>query len=273
MNRKWISYPYLIWMTIFIVIPIFLVLYYSLTTMNNGEIAFSFTHFQRFFESIYLKVTLRSVGLALLSTVICLLLGYPVAYILSLKEYSTKSVLLFLFIMPMWMNFLLRTYSWLSILETNGILNNFLATVGLPRIKILYTNTAVILGMVYNFLPFMILPIYSTLKKLDPSLIEAAQDLGADTPTVFKKVIIPFSIPGVLTGITMVFMPAVTTFVISNLLGGGQFILIGNLIEQQFLTVGNWNFGSAISVLMMIIVIISMAVISKADKNDDGGMM
>lgn len=273
MNKKWIAYPYVVWMAIFIVIPIFLVVYYSFTSTINGELVFSLEHFQRFFEPIYIKVTLRSVWLALVSTFICLIIGYPVAYILSLKEYSTKGVLLFLFIMPMWMNFLLRTYSWLSILETNGILNNILVAIGLPRIKILYTSTAVILGMVYNFLPFMILPIYSTLKKLDPSLIEAAQDLGADMPTVFKKVILPFSIPGVLTGITMVFMPAVTTFVISNLLGGGQFILIGNLIEQQFLTVGNWNFGSAISVIMMIVVIISMAIMSKVDKNDDGGVM
>jgi len=165
----------------------------------------------------------------------------------------------------MWMNFLLRTYSWLSILESNGILNTLLKALSLPTVNILYTEKAVVLGMVYNFLPFMILPIYSCLKKMDPALIEAARDLGASSREVFRKVIIPLSIPGVISGITMVFMPAVTAFVIPNLLGGGQ-MLIGNLIEQQFLTVGNWGFGSAVSVIMMILIVISMVVMSKAEK-------
>lgn len=273
MSKKWICYPYLVWMAIFIVIPLLLVVYYGGTSTVNGQTVFSLEHFTRFFEPVYLKVAGRSIWLAFISTVICLILGYPIAYILSTKEYSTKSVLLFLFIMPMWMNFLLRTYSWLSILETNGIINNILAFFGIPRQKLLYTNGAVILGMVYNFLPFMILPINSCLKKMDYSLVEAAQDLGCNTKNVFTKVIIPMSVPGVISGISMVFMPAVTTFVISNLLGGGQFMLIGNLIEQQFLTVGNWNFGSAVSVVMMLIIILSMFIMSKVDKGDTGGLL
>lgn len=272
MNKKWIAYPYILWMAVFIVVPLLLVLYYSVTSTVNGEIVFTLEHFKRFFDPIYLKVTLRSINLALICTVICLLLGYPIAYILSKKEYSNKSMLLFLFIVPMWMNFLLRTYSWLSLLETNGIINTFLSFIGLPKIKLLYTNKAVVLGMVYNYLPFMILPIYSTLKKLDASLIEAAEDLGANTSTVFRKVILPLSIPGVLSGITMVFMPALTTFVISTLLGGGQFMLLGNLIEQQFLTVNNWHFGSAISVILIIVVVASMIIMARADNDDKGGI-
>ncbi len=169
------------------------------------------------------------------------------------------------------MNFLLRTYAWLTILERNGIINALLAAVGLPVTDLLYTDVAVVLGMVYNFLPFMILPIYTVLKKMDTSIIEAAQDLGADSKTVFLRVVFPLSLPGVISGITMVFMPGVTTFIISNLLGGSQFVLIGNLIEQQFLRLGDWRFGSAISVILMTIILLSMGLISLADKDDVGG--
>ena len=271
--RKWICYPYLVWMALFIIVPLILVVGYACTGTVDGKTVFTLEHFARFFQPIYLKVAGRSVLLALICTAICLVLGYPIAYILASREYSSRRILLFLFIMPMWMNFLLRTYSWLSLLETNGILNNFFALIGLGRQKLLYTNGAVILGMVYNFLPFMILPIHSCLKKMDYKLVEAAQDLGCDTANVFRRVILPLSIPGVVSGLTMVFMPAVTTFVISTLLGGGQFMLIGNLIEQQFLTVGNWAFGSAVSVIMMLIILLSMFVMSRVDKEETGGVM
>lgn len=176
-----------------------------------------------------------------------------------------------LFILPMWMNFLLRTYAWLAILGKNGLLNNLLGIIGLGHLDILYTNTAVLLGMVYNFLPFMVLPIYTSLLKMDQDLINAAYDLGASKVTAFRKVIFPLSLPGVVSGITMVFMPAVSTFVISQLLGGGKELLIGNLIEQQFTTVGNWNFGSAISIIMMILILIAMAVTSKFSDDDAKG--
>jgi spermidine/putrescine transport system permease protein len=194
-----------------------------------------------------------------------------VADIMASKGYSENSFLLFLFLVPMWMNFLLRTYAWLTILERNGLINTLLTALGLPIIDLLFTDVAVVLGMVYNFLPFMILPIYTVLKKMDKSIIEAAQDLGADSRTVFLKVVFPLSLPGVVSGITMVFMPGVTTFIISNLLGGSQFVLIGNLIEQQFLKLGDWRFGSAISVILMIIILLSMGAVSLVDKDTDEG--
>ncbi|MEG2338166.1 MAG: ABC transporter permease, partial [Clostridium sp.] len=181
-----------------------------------------------------------------------------------------RNVLILLLIIPMWMNFLLRTYAWMNILEKSGLLNRFLDFIGLPTVDIMYTSSAVVLGMVYNFLPFMVLPIYTVLTKIDRRLIEAAQDLGANKRTVFRKVTFPLSLPGVISGITMVFMPAVTTFVISRLLGGGQYTLIGNLIEQQFLTTLDWNFGSSISVIMLIVILISMAIMSKYDKDKEG---
>jgi spermidine/putrescine transport system permease protein len=191
--------------------------------------------------------------------------------ILASKEYSRHKTLSILFIIPMWMNFLLRTYAWLTLLEKNGIINSILSFFSLPKINILYTNTAVVLGMVYNFLPFMILPIYTVLMKIDRRLIEAAQDLGGNSFTVFRRITVPMSIPGVMSGITMVFMPAVTTFVISKLLGGGQYALIGNLIERQFLQVYDWNFGSAISIIMMIFILISIAIMSRFDEDKGGG--
>ena len=210
-----------------------------------------------------MKVLFRSVKLAVIATAICFVVGYPLAYILARSNFQYKNILVMLLVVPMWMNFLLRTYAWLTILERNGILNALLTWLGLPRVNILYTESAVVLGMVYNFLPFMVLPIFSVLSKIDHSIIEAAEDLGANSLTVFRRIIFPLSLPGVISGITMVFMPAVTTFVISRLLGGGQFTLIGNLIEQQFLYVGDWGFGSAISLVMMILIMLSMAVMSR----------
>ncbi|NLM36585.1 MAG: ABC transporter permease [Firmicutes bacterium] len=270
MKKYWASYPYLLWMVIFIFLPLLLVLFYSVTVRTEEGVRFTLEHFQRFMEPIYLKVLYRSVKLAVICTVICLVFGYPMAMVLAGNHFKRKQVMVFLFVMPMWMNFLLRTYAWMTLLERTGLINAFLSWLGLPSLNLLYTEEAVVLGMVYNFLPFMVLPIYSVLSKIDKSLIEAAQDLGADDVTVFRKVTFPLSLPGVFSGITMVFMPAVTTFVISRLLGGGQFTLIGNLIEQQFLVVGDWNFGSAISMVMMLVILISIGVMSKYEKENEG---
>jgi len=272
-QRSRMATPYLIWAFIFIIVPIILIIYYSLTVETDNGMAFSWANYTRAFQPTYLLVMWRSVELALVSTAICMLTGYPIAYIMASKEYSSKGFLLFLFLVPMWMNFLLRTYSWIAILQNNGIINTFLKAIGLPALKLLYVDQAVVLGMVYNFLPFMILPIYTVLKKMDQNLIEAAQDLGANNRRVFLNLVFPLSMPGVISGITMVFMPAVTTFIISSLLGGGQYMLIGNLIEQQFLTVNDWHFGSAVSVILMAIVVISMGIFSMVDKDGEGGAL
>ncbi|HBG01639.1 MAG TPA: ABC transporter permease, partial [Firmicutes bacterium] len=228
--RRSTLFPYLIWMILFIVVPMFLVLYYAFTVPTETGNTWSLENFTRFFEPIYLKVLGRSLRLAFVSTAICLALGYPAAMVMAGNAFSRKNVLLLLFVVPMWMNFLLRTYAWLTLLERNGVINVLLTNSNLPRLNILYTNSAVVLGMVYNFLPFMVLPIYSVLSKIDKGVVEAAGDLGANSFRVFTKVIFPLSLPGVVSGVTMVFMPALTTFVISRLLGGGQFTLIGNLI-------------------------------------------
>lgn len=271
MKRKWVAYPYLIWMVIFIIIPSCLIIFYALTVKDDHGIRYTLDNFYRFWDPIFISVLLKSLGLALFSTLLCLIIGYPVALILASKEYSKRVIFSLLFIIPMWMNFLLRTYAWLTLLEKHGIINSVLTFFNLPTINILYTNGAVVLGMVYNFLPFMILPIYTVLMKIDSKLVEAAQDLGGNGFTVFRRIILPLSVPGVMSGITMVFMPAVTTFVISKLLGGGQYTLIGNLIERQFLTVYDWNFGAAISIVMMIFILISIGIMSKFDEDKGGG--
>ena len=251
--------PYAIWSVLFIVIPLILIVFFSFTKQVDGRYMFTLDNFDKFFNVMYFKVVRRSLVLAFISTVLCLIVGYPTAYIISKAKPSRRATLLLLCILPMWMNFLLRTYAWSAILGKNGFINTLLGMVGLGPINILYTDAAVLLGMVYNFLPFMILPIHTILSKMDQDLINAAKDLGANNFQVFTKVIFPLSLPGVISGITMVFMPAVSTFVISKLLGGGQFYLIGNLIEQEFMSVGDWHFGSAISIFMMIIILISMA--------------
>ncbi len=270
--NKAVAYPYLVWMVLFTLVPLVLVLTYALTVASpDGGLAFTLVHVKRAFEPLYINVMWRSVVLAFFATLICLLLGYPAAYIMADRKLDTRSTLMFLFLVPMWMNFLLRTYSWLTILEQNGLINTLLASVGLPKLNFLYTPQAVVLGMVYNFLPFMILPIYTVLKKMDLSLVEAAQDLGAHHGQVFWRVVLPLSIPGVLSGVSMVFMPAVTTFIIPNLLGGGKELLIGSLIEQQFLRVGDWHFGSALSIVLMVMILISMAFMNAVDQNGEGG--
>ena len=266
--KKWTASPYIIWSAIFIVFPLFLVLGFSLT--KAGSVGVTLENYIRLVDPIYISVLVRSLNLALQSTLICLVLGYPLAAILAGSDKKYKNIIVMLFILPMWMNFLLRTYAWMAILGKNGFINTTLKLMGLPTVKLLYTDGAVLLGMVYNFLPFMVLPIYTVLSKMDKSIIEAAQDLGANRLNVFVNIIFPLSAPGVLSGITMVFMPAVSTFVISRLLGGGQYMLVGNLVEQQFLWVGDWHFGSAISIVMMIIILLSMAVMAKYDKDESG---
>ena len=275
-SSSYLAYPYVIWSAIFIVIPLFLILFFSFTKQDGGQIIFSLENYEKLIDPLYMKVFGRSLWLALVSTLICLVVGYPVAYIISKMNPSKAGTVIMLFILPMWMNFLLRTYAWAAILGKNGILNTILTNIGFGPINILYTDVAVLLGMVYNFLPFMVLPIYTVLSKMDKDLINAASDLGANNFQIFTKVIFPLSLPGVASGITMVFMPAVSTFVISKLLGGGQFMMVGNLIEQQFMSTGDWNFGSAVSIFMMILILLSMAFMNRFEKDSDkegGGLL
>ena len=273
-RTKYFAYPYVVWIILFIALPSFLVLLYSITTKEtNGltTIHFTFENYKKFFNPLYLNILWDSLYLAAISTVACLLLGYPAAFIISNAHFSKRNTLLFLCILPMWMNMLLRTYAWMTILGNNGIINNVLSFFGLPKLNMLYTRGATIMGMVYNFLPFMILPIYTALSKMDKGLLEAADDLGADKKTVFIKVILPLSMPGVISGIIMVFMPAVSTFIIPQLLGGNKNMMIGNLVEKLFILNGDWNFGSAISIVMMLIILLSMSIMNKFDVDKEGG--
>lgn len=273
MKIRWGAYPYILWIAIFIVVPLGLILLYSLTTSDIGirNLELTITNFKKFLDPRYLDVLWRSIELALKSTVICLALGYPMAMIIARENIRKRNVLILLFVIPMWMNFLLRTYAWLTLLGKNGFINYIITKLGFGPLNLIYNDGAVLLGMVYNFLPFMVLPIYSVLIKIEKSLIEAAEDLGASRLEVFTRIIFPLSIPGIVTGITMVFMPAVSTFVISRLLGGGQYMLIGNLIEQQFLGTGDWHFGSAMSIIMMVFILIAMAITSKFEGDKEGG--
>ena len=272
-----LALPYGVWAVIFIAAPLLLIVLYSFCTDPRNGLDFTLDNFRMFFDfenPVYLKVLWRSIYLAVISTAICLLLGYPMAFILSKLPSRVRSVVSVLFVLPMWMNFLLRTYAWMSLLEKTGIINTALEALGLPAWNIMYTQWAVVLGNVYNFLPFMILPIYNVLIKIDNSVIEAAQDLGANHWRVFCKVIFPLSLGGVGSGITMTFMPAVTTFVISKLLGGGQNALIGDLIEKQFKSTGNWGFGSAMSVIIMVLILLAMNLGPSGERNaEEGGAL
>lgn len=274
MKMKKNAYPYILWMCVFIIVPLFLILYFAFTkgdSQNFSTFTFSLDNFKRFFTPIYLKVLGRSVNLAFISTVICLLIGYPAAYIISKEKIRKRNVMILALVIPMWMNFLLRTYAWLTLLGRNGLINTLITKLGFKPLDIIFNDKAVLLGMVYNFLPFMVLPIYSVLVKIDKNLIEAAEDLGANKTEVFMKVVLPLSIPGIITGITMVFIPAVSTFIISSLLGGNKYNLIGNLIEQQFRWTGDWHFGSSMSIILMVLILIIMALTSKFDKEKEGG--
>ncbi len=273
--------PYVIWMAIFVVAPIIMVVVYALSSADGG---FTLENFASM--GTYATVFGRSFWLAFLATVICLLIGYPIAYMMSKEGPRFQRLAMVLIMLPMWMNFLLRTYSWMSILENNGLLNQLFQSIGLfdlinsifgtniDHFKMIGTQGAVVLGMVYNYLPFMILPIYSVIVKLDHSLLEAARDLGANSMGVFRKVILPLSLPGVLSGITMVFVPSVSTFAISRLLGGGTQMLLGDLIEQQFLG-GAYNphLGAAIALVMMLIVVVCMVVMNRFGEGEEQAVM
>ncbi len=272
MKKSVSAYPYIIWAILFTVIPLVMVLFYSVYDQATGS--FTMHYILKCFDPLYLKVILYSFKLAIYCTVLCLVIGYPVAMILARTSFKQKDTLLFLVIAPMWMNFLLRTYAWLTILENNGIINKILGFFNLGPYQLLYNESAVLLGMVYNYLPFMILPIYTALAKMDKSVVQASYDLGANKLQTFMRVEFPLSMPGVYSGIAMVFMPAVTTFVISKLLGGGQQMLIGNIIEKQFMEVSSTSsFGGALSLILIVIILISMAVSDKLnpDDNSEGG--
>ena len=310
-NRALLA-PFVLWAAIFIVVPLALIVWYGVTVeetpvyteivLEDGSAAFqledgtvtaerpqrqtvvSLSNFKRMVEPTYLKLLLRSLKIAVITTLICLLLGYPVALILSGRDFKRPGLWLMLIILPMWMNFLLRTYSWMSILENSGILNSWIASLreAIPaldswltgmgvgkKIIFLYNENAVILGMVYNYLSFMIMPIYTVIEKTDHSLLEAAADLGASPVQSFLRVTLPYSIPGVLEGITMVFVPAVTTFVISQLMGGGKVPLIGDIIQNQFGKSSDWHFGSTLSLLVMVVVLAFMGALNRIDKEEE----
>lgn len=271
LGRKMFAYPYIVWMAIFIIVPMVLIGYYAFTVQENG--AFTLENFLKGFSASNMGVLFRSILLALETTVICLLFGYPVAYILSRMKKSKAALLSTLFILPMWMNFLLRTYAWQVILDDTGIINGMITALGGQPVQMLYTEGAVLLGNIYNFLPFMILPIYTVLIKIDKSHLEAATDLGANGAVTFTKVVLPLSMPGVISGITMVFVPAITTFAISRLLGGGMTMLYGDLIENQFTLVHEWGVGSALSFILLILVIVSMVIMRRAESKsgEEGG--
>jgi len=313
MKNKALTVPFVLWAMIFIVVPLVMIVWYGVTIeepipytehiQTDGSVIYeledgshtterpwqkravvSLANFKRMLEPTYLRLLLRSLKVAVITTVICLILGYPVALILTGKDFKRPALWLLLLILPMWMNFLLRTYSWMSILENSGILNSWITMLreAIPaldewllskgirrRIIFLYNENAVILGMVYNYLSFMIMPIYTVIEKIDRSLLEAAADLGASPAKSFMRVTLPYSLPGVLEGITMVFVPAVTTFVISQLMGGGKVPLIGDIIQNQFGKSSDWHFGATLSLLVMVVVLAFMGALNRIDKDDE----
>jgi len=260
------AYPYIFWMSVFVVVPLLLIVFYAFTTADGSFTLSNFANIE-----IYTRVFGNSFWLALVATVICLIIAYPFAYLLAQESPVFRKIAMLFIMLPMWMNFLLRTYAWMSILENNGFLNQFLRLLGLPGVDLINSEAAVILGMVYNFLPFMIMPIFSVIEKIDNRYIEAAHDLGANRVQTFRRVIFPLSLPGVLSGITMVFIPSVSTFAISKLLGGGMTLLLGDLIEMQFLgSAYNPHLGSAIALLMMIVVLIAMSLMNRFGEGEEG---
>lgn len=265
MYKKSLSYPYLIWAAAFIIIPLLFIVYYGLTDKSG---AFTLANLAAITTAEHSKALFLSLGLSLLSTVICLVLAYPLALILANSRLGRSGFIIFLFILPMWMNFLLRTLAWVVLLDTNGVLDSLMKFLGLPSLKIINTPAAIVFGMVYDFLPFMILPIYNVISKIDVNVVNAARDLGANSFQTLYKVIFPLSLPGVISGITMVFVPSLTTFVISTLLGGGKILLIGNVIEQEFMKGTSWHVGSGLSLVLMLFIILSMILSSKYDDGE-----
>ena len=269
-----LAIPYIVWMVLMLVLPVALIAMYSVTTLGNSIISFSFTleHYKKFFtDSDFLLVLGRSLMIAFKTTVICLLVGYPAAYFIARSREKMQNILIMAITIPTWINMLVRTYAWIGLLSEGGIIQQIFKILGFGEVQLLYTEGAVLLGMVYNFVPFMILQINSALCKMDASLLEAAADLGASKAETFKKVTFPLSLPGVINGITLVFLPAVSSFFIPKLLGGGQYFLIGNLIENQFITAGEWNFGSAISMIMAITMMLMMMLVKKIEVHNNGG--
>lgn len=267
MSKKLLSGPYLVWMTGFTVIPLLLIVYYGLTDRTG---AFTLANIASIAMAEHSKALWLSLWLSFVSTLACLLLAYPLAMILRRRNIGKGSFVVFIFILPMWMNFLLRTLAWQTLLERNGVINGILSALHLPNQSLINTPGAIVLGMVYNFLPFMVLPIYNVLCKIDDNTVNAAQDLGANFRQTLFFIWLPLSVPGIISGITMVFVPALTTFVISNLLGGSKILLIGNVIEQEFTRGSNWHLGSGLSLVLMAFILASMALIAKYDKNGEG---
>lgn len=269
-----LAVPYIVWAAMMLVLPMVLIALYSFTEHGNSIVSFSFTleHYVKFFtDPDFLLVLWRSIFIALKTTVICLLLGYPLAYYIARSSERVQNILVLCITLPMWINMLVRTYAWIGLLSEGGLVQRVLSLFGLGDVELLYTEGAVLLGMVYNFLPFMILQINTALCKMDNSLLEAASDLGANKVQTFLRVTFPLSLSGVINGITLVFLPAVSSFFIPKLLGGGQYFLIGNLIENQFITAGEWNFGSAISMIMAIIMMLLMMAVRQTERRNQGG--
>lgn len=269
-----IAIPYIVWAAVMLVLPMVLIAVYSVTQPGNSIVSFTLTleHYVKFFtDADFLIILWRSLWIAVKTTVICLLIGYPVAYYISRCNEKHQNLLVFCITIPMWINMLVRTYAWIGLLSEGGPVQRILGFLGLGDTELLYTEGAVLLGMVYNFLPFMILQINTALCKMDYSLLEAAADLGANPVQTFRRVTLPLSLPGVINGITLVFLPAVSSFFIPKLLGGGKYFLIGNVIENQFITVGEWNFGSAISMIMAAIMMLLMMCVHKIEKRNQGG--
>jgi len=271
MKRSFFASPYVLWMIIFTIMPLVFVAYYAIT---DDAGAFSFASWQTYFTEDNMRTLWSSIRLAIECTAICLVLGYPAAMFLAGKDLSKNKALFVLILLPMWMNFLLRTYAMRELLRDGGVLSAMFNALNMEMPKMLYTEGAVLLGMVYNYLPFMILPIYTCIKKMDQRVIEAAEDLGANPLQVLTRVRIPLSVPGVMSGITMVFMPAVTTFALSKILGGGMTpMMVGDQIELQFITFGNWQMGSTISLVLLVLIIASLALLRKVDPDNQGGGM
>ena len=272
-HYKGLVKPYVLWSFLLIVLPLALILLYSITTGDNSLITIHFTlnNFRKISDPIYLNVFIKSLQMGLITTGVCLVLAYPMAYIISKFDESSQNILILLVTIPMWINTLLRTYAWISLLSDNGIINSLFKLLGLNQQTMMYTNFSVVMGLVCDLLPFMVIPIHTSLAKMDHSLVEAASDLGANRFQTFTKVILKLSLPGVINGVSMVFLLSISSFVIPQLLGGHQFVLIGNLIENQFFSVGDWNFGSSISVILAVIILAMMGFMKKIDPDENGG--
>ena len=268
--RKLAAAPHILWAMLFIIAPLLFVCYYAFTDKNG---AFSMANFAQMLDPNYVQVFVRSVSFAIIATFICFLIAYPLAYFISQMKVNVQGMLIMLVMLPMWMNLLIRTYSWMTILEDTGVINSILSYLGIEPLKMINTPAAVILGMVYNYLPYMVMPIYSAMTKIDRSHIEAARDLGCNSMGVITKVVFPLSISGIISGITMVFVPSISTFYISQKLGGGNFDLVGDTIERQFQVAYNYNLGAAMSLVLMILILICMAVMNKFGNDEDEVMI